>query len=280
MLVGGQALEAWGHFFGVVPPTGNHEPLTEDTDFLGNKEDARWLCKLLGKDETELVLAKDFDPSPNTAIAYIRRPDDRILMIDFLRAIIGVSNEDIGKTSVRVEVAGNQLQVLHPLLCLKSRLANLEQLAVKRSGNGVMQAKWSIDIVRAYLLDLLGRNVSQRELIQQFSMVSEISEFGAGPYCYKNFGLDPLTAITSDMVEQIGTRFVTDDWPRRLARIEAKRQKYQTIMKVNFLGLDTTHTMPNVWKPKTGVQPKKSEVDAWGWQDKLNDAKTQQPTQD
>lgn len=140
-------------------------------------------------------------------------------MIDFLRAIVGVSNNDIATTAVRIEVAGCVLQLLHPLLCLKSHLANLEELASKRTTNGVMQAKWAIDIVRAYLLGLLESKASQRELIKQFSVVSELAEYGAGPYCYKNFGIDPLTAITPEMVEGVGSRFVTDDWPRRLARV-------------------------------------------------------------
>lgn len=245
VLVGGQALEAWGHLFQVAPPTGDHEPLTEDTDFLGNKEDARWLCKLLGKDDTDLVLAKDFDPSANTAIAFIRRPDGRILMIDFLHAIVGVSNAEITKSAVCADIAGCQLQILHPLLCLKSRLANIQSLPSKRNSNGVMQARWAIDIVRAYLSDLLERGASQKELIQQFSMVSEMAEFGAGPYCYKHCQLDPLAAISSEMAEQVGLRFATEDWPRRLARIEGKRQKEQSIRPaVHILGFDVFTQKP------------------------------------
>lgn len=246
VLVGGQAIETWGHFFNVLPPTGDRSPLTEDTDFLGNRQDAKWLCAQLGRDDTELVLAKDFDPSPNSAIAYLRRPDGRILMIDFLHAILGVRNEDVSTTAVRIEVAGNVLQVLHPLLCLKSRLANLEQLSVKRSTNGVMQAHWAISIAQAYLLNLLDSSVSQRELIKQFSMVSELAEFGAGPYCYKNFGIDPLVAITEDMVGRVGTRFVTEDWPRRLERIKHKRDCYRVILKVNFAGLNPAHSIPRI----------------------------------
>lgn len=246
VLVGGQALEVWGHFFGVAPPTGDHAPLTEDTDFLGSTHDARWLCKLLGRADTELVLAKDFDPSPNSAIAYIKRPDGRLLMIDFLRAIVGVKNDEIISSAVRIEVAGCVLQALHPLLCLKSRLANLERLASKRTTNGVMQAKWAVDIVRAYLLNLLDSQAPQRELIKQFSTVSEIAEFGSGPYCHKNFGIDPLDAITPEMVEKVGSRFVTDDWPRKLARIQEKRQNYKVILRVNLATLDPALSIPQM----------------------------------
>lgn len=93
-----------------------------------------------------------------------------------------------------------------------------------------MQAHWAIDIVRAYLLDLLNSGVPQRELIKQFSTVSELAEFGSGPYCFKNFSIDPLTAISAEMVERVGSRFVTEDWPRKLARIEGKREAYAKLI--------------------------------------------------
>jgi len=223
ILVGGQALETWGHVFEVLPPTGDYEPLTEDTDFLGDKKDAQWLCKLLGKDVTELHIAQDFNPSANTAIAYLERPDGRVLLIDFLKAIIGVDEKEIARTAVPISVAGVSLHVLHPLLCLKSRLANIEKLTSKRNTNGIMQARWAIDIVRAWLVKIVGEGYPQRELIKACHSVAELAEFGSGPYCYKEFGLDPLHAVSTEIVESIGGRFVTDDWRRKVDRINLKR---------------------------------------------------------
>lgn len=228
VLVGGQAIETWGHHFEVLPPTGNHEPLTEDTDFLGGKKDAQWLCNLLGKDSTDLVIAKDFDPSVNSAIAYLERPDGRILMIDFLRCIIGVNEKEIALTAVPISVAGINLHVLHPLLCLKSRLANLERLPSKRNANGKMQAEWAIAIVGAWLRQMAALKADQREMIKACTSVSEIAEFQSGPYCYHEHGLDPLMAVTDDIVAAVGGRFVTEDWRRKLERIEMKRTTKQT----------------------------------------------------
>lgn len=223
ILVGGQALETWGHVFNVPPPTGEFSPLTEDTDFLGSKKDAIWLCNLLGRESTELIVAKDFDPSVNTAIAYIERPDKRILMIDFLRAIIGVDDQLIKKTAVPIDVAGIRLHVLHPLLCLQSRLANLEHLRTKRNTNGVMQANWAVAIVREYLSQAVRRGATQRELISEVTKVVECAEYKSGPFCFRHFSIDPLQAITTELIEQIGGRFVTEDWPRRVSRVKMKR---------------------------------------------------------
>lgn len=221
-------METWGHVFQVLPPTGDHEPLTEDTDFLGSKKDAQWLCKLLGKESTELVLANEWDNSPNTGIAYIQRPDGRILMIDFLRAVYGLKDQEVTQTAVPIAVAGVSLYVMHPLLCLKSRLANLVGLESKRTTNGRMQAVWAVSIVGAWIRSMLHANQEAKVLIKACHSVAEIAEFGPGPKCLLEYGIDPLLAVGDDVVSAIGGRFVTDDWRRKMDRIRLKRLVHST----------------------------------------------------
>ncbi|RYG14886.1 MAG: hypothetical protein EON92_00400 [Burkholderiales bacterium] len=229
VLVGGQAIEVWGIYFDVLAPSGEHEPLTEDTDWYGSKDDAQWLCGLLGgKQYTELIIAKDFDPSPNSALAYIKRPDGRVLLMDFLRTVMGLSEEQIVRFAVSISVGGVNLNVLHPIYCLESRLANLKNIPSKRNTNGVMQANWAVKIMEAYLMNLAssqdveGKN---RELIKTCSSIAEAAEFRSGPYCFQTFRVDPLEAVSPRVLDAIGGRFVTDDWPRRVARIQVRREK-------------------------------------------------------
>lgn len=225
VLVGGQALEVWGIYFDVQAPTGNAEPLTEDTDWLGSKDDAKWLCSLLGRHETELQVAKDFDPSPNTAIAYVKRPDGRVLMMDFLRSLIGLDSDEVKRLAVHIKVEGVKVAVLHPLLCMESRLANLHKLSSKRNTNGVLQAHWSVDIVAQYLDRLVEQGASARDKIKTCHQIAGAAEFRSGPFCFENYQIDPLRAVTQKAIDSIGGRFATEDWPRTLARIEAKRKK-------------------------------------------------------
>ena len=105
ILVGGQAIETWGVLLNVVAPTGDSYPLTEDTDWLGSKEDAQWLCAQLGRD-VEVHFPKPHEAGPSTALAFIRRPDNRVLMMDFLRAIVGVSEDETRKLAVPVAISG------------------------------------------------------------------------------------------------------------------------------------------------------------------------------
>lgn len=226
ILVGGQAIEVWGHYFDILPPTGNQEPLTEDIDWYGGKKDAIWLCGLLGgKSNTELLLAKDFDPSLSTALAYLKRPDGRILMMDFLRGMIGLSTEQITQYAVQVVASDVKLNVLHPLFCLESRLANLEKLPHKRNTNGVMQAQWTIEIAEAYLLRMRASGASDKEMLKACTQIAESAEFRSGPYCFRHYKIDPLMAVSDRVLDAIGGRFVSDDWPRRLHRIKTKREK-------------------------------------------------------
>lgn len=225
ILVGGQALEIWGIIFNVLAPTGDRFPLTADTDWLGNKRDAKWLCDQLGPD-AELHMAGDFDSTPSTAYAYLKRPDGRVLLMDFLRTIIGPSNEQVRKLAVPVHVNGITLNVLHPLLCLESRLANVAVLPGKRDGNGIMQTTWAVNIATAYLLQILGSG-DTRQANKACRRIAKIAQSDHARYCFVNFKIDPLQAVSQEVIKAIGGRFQLDDWPRTQKMIEMKRRKWQ-----------------------------------------------------
>lgn len=243
VLVGGQALETWGVFFDVLAPTGDRHPLTEDADWLGDAADATWLCGLLGRDSTELQIAKIDDQGPSSAIAFLRTQDGRVLMMDFLHSVIGLQEKEIRELAIPVKVDGGEMHVLHPLLCLASRLANLELLPSKRQGNGPMQAQWAIDIVRAYLALAYTKSLeegSPRQVIRAAHRVAEMAEYKSGRYCYLTYGLDPLSAVTPELVKAVNGRFATDDWPATVARINSKRERWLEI---------ATRAKPHLKKP-------------------------------
>lgn len=228
ILVGGQAIETWGIVFDVLAPTGDQHPLTEDTDWLGSASDANWLCQLLGKDTTELQLPAADDPTINTGVAFLKRPDGRVLVMDFLRCIAGCTNEEVRRLAVPISVLGITLHVLHPLLCLESRLANVARIESKRLGNGPIQARWSIDIVRAYLSSVADKQ-ARRELVRACHRVANAAEFNHGRFCYVEFGIDPLEAVTPELVAKIGGLFEERDWPNTISRIKLKRTRWRRI---------------------------------------------------
>lgn len=226
ILVGGQAIETWGVVFDVVAPTGDRYPLTEDTDWLGNLNDAKWLCELLGLDQTEIYFPAAEDHSPCSALAYLSRPGGRIVMMDFLHTIVGPNVAEVRRLAVEIVVGGTRLKVLHPLLCLESRMANLRDIPAKRKGNGPMQAEWAVNIVRAFLWRHLD-DAGEKATTKACHFIRELAEFKLGRYCFLEFGIDPLLAVEPALVAKIGGRFETDDWPRILDRVAAKRARWQ-----------------------------------------------------
>ncbi|WP_156473027.1 hypothetical protein [Pseudorhodoferax sp. Leaf265] len=231
VLVGGQAIEVWGVLLDVAAPTGDGQPLTEDADWLGGKRDAKWLCdRLGGPDTVELQLANDADPTLSSALAFIRRPQNRILLMDFMRAIVGPSSEDVRKLAVKVELSGGAtIMVMHPLLCLESRFANLEVIPSKREGNGPMQARWAIAIVQAFLTNMVATSADKDQIGKACRRVAEIAEYKYGRYCYVNFGLDALDAVPSSVISAVGGRFEQEEWHRVVTRIRFKQHRWTEI---------------------------------------------------
>jgi hypothetical protein len=224
ILVGGQAIAVWGHLFNIPEPTGDGRPLTDDADWLGSRDDARWLCSLLG-DDVELQLAGADEAGPSTAMAYIKRPDGRLLMMDFLRMIVGPENSEIHRLAVPIEVRGAKLHVLHPLLCVDSRLWNLHSIPSKRRGNGPTQAEWSLDIASAYLLHV-AKTEGAREATRGVHHLKHVALSKAGRFCYLEYKINPLRSVTQEVQDAIGGRFCSDDWPVILKQVEKRRAKW------------------------------------------------------
>lgn len=222
ILVGGQAIEVWAVLFDVPSPLGKGIALTEDTDWLGGKRDAQWLCSLLeGSAKVDLQFSTDFESPVSSAIAFIQR-DDRILLMDFLRAIVGPSIEEVKRLAVQVDLDGGAIKVPHPLLCLHSRLANIREIAAKRNENGLAQARWMIDIFRAYLLKMIG-TLDSIQLAKNCREVAKLAEFQPGRFCYEHFQIDPLLAIDNAVVEHVGGKFLELEWPNLTRRIRDKQ---------------------------------------------------------
>lgn len=229
ILVGGQAIEVWGVLFDVPSPIGDHAPLTEDADWLAGPQDAQWLCdKLGGPESVDIQFPEAFDSTPSSALAYLRR-GERILMMDFLRTIVGPKPEQVQKLAVNVDVQGNVFAVMHPLLCLESRLANLHIIPSKRLGNGPMQAQWAIEIVHAYLAHLVSSSHDKEQVAKACREIAELATFKpCGIYCYKNFSLNPISAVTPDIVGYVGGGFSRQEWPTILSRLDRRQAKWRS----------------------------------------------------
>jgi hypothetical protein len=152
--------------------------------------------------------------------------------MDFLRCVTGLENQEINQLAAEIEVPAPdgglvRLRVVHPLHCLVSRMANLVTHPRKRQGNGPMQAHWAVAIVSAYLENLASQ-ATEGQIRKACQKIAEMAEFNAAEFCYLNFRIDPLQAVTANVLAAGGEGFMNNDWPRVVARIEGKRQKWLT----------------------------------------------------
>lgn len=239
VLVGGQALEVWGTVLNVPAPVaeekqGNfYHALTLDADWLGHRDDAKWLAALLGVDRTQLLIPSPDDATPNTAVLYLER-DSRIMLMDFLATVTGLDNDEIRKFAPDVVITSDsgqqfKLRVLDPIHCLLSRMANLKAYASKREGNGPDQAVWAVNLLRAYLLYLVDNGAPEKTIRGQCHRVAEVAEYGdkAAEYCFVNYRIDPLQAVVDKVIAAGGRQFQEMGWPRTTARIRAKQAHWR-----------------------------------------------------
>lgn len=162
-LVGGQATNLWAWYYeGRDPALDPSFPMTsKDIDYVGTFKAAEALAAALGG--TAHRPSKDTMNSPSTAFV-VATLGGRKLEIDFLNALLGVSRRELekGVSVLRapakvdgVEVFVN-IPLLHPLLCLKSRVANmLSPATMRRDEIAWAQLHAAIAIVDAYVADTL-----------------------------------------------------------------------------------------------------------------------------
>jgi hypothetical protein len=224
LLVGGQALAFWALYYDVQPVGVLSSAVTTDVDFIGSKAVAQNLWESLGA-PWELATATLDDFGPQTAKVYAAVPDEGVKQIDFLAAIVGIPTPDAVERAVEVELPeGATLRVLHPLDVLESRLRNLQTLNSKRNPIGVAQANLALQIARKFMEMLLAEGEKPRTVFSAVNRVTKLALDSGLAHVAFEFGLDVLSAIPLDRIHT--PDFHKRQWPRVLARLAVKREKY------------------------------------------------------
>jgi hypothetical protein len=218
ILVGGQSLTTWVEYYKIALPPFDGPYLTADADFLGTKADAQIVADELGG---TAVFAGMDDHTPEVATVEFQGEDGHPLHIDVLLSVIGVSERDITKLAVPVQLNDwDPIQVMHPVLVLVSRCANLERLPNKRTGNGITQARVACAVVQRYLEECLADPNRAREALRAADRIAALAQSSAGIFVWKQWGIDVLGTIDPQKMPGEFSR----SWPHEVARVEKKRQ--------------------------------------------------------
>lgn len=219
VLVGGQSLSFWVDWYDIPIPQTDTPYLTQDADFLAGRKDAEELAKHLGGD---LRLATIDDLTPNTATVVFDGVNGDRLLIDFLGLVIGLTPAEIRTHAVPVERDGQRLFILHPLLCLQSRISNLRQLPAKRNRNGIEQARVAVEVAKRYVNERL-KSGDTRAALKAANKIATMAQSKDGLYVWERWAIDVLQAIAPS--EFPDTRFRQIEWPKQESKTQTKRQK-------------------------------------------------------
>jgi len=151
VLIGGQALNVWCERFARSDAQlSAFGPFTSrDVDIQADRRAVEVVARRLS---TKAVWPEDFDAT-NTGYFVVRLGDIQVV-VNALVSPYGVSREDAFDTAIPVAFDAVKIRVLHPVLCMESRFANVAGLGRTRPRD-LQQARASVVCVRSFLGEIL-----------------------------------------------------------------------------------------------------------------------------
>jgi hypothetical protein len=224
LLVGGQALATWAVLYGIQPVGELSRAVTMDAGFIGTSDIAQALQRSLGQ-PWKLRQGTLEDAGGQVAKVYATVHEEGIKQVDFLSGIVGLDTEDVRKRASKITLAdGVTVHLLHPLDVLESRLRNLDSLSAKRNAIGVAQARLAVSVVRAFIEDYMDAGGDPRKVRQAVKRVEKLALDTRLSQVAFTYHIDVLAAIPGERIAY--PRFHEQQWPKTLARLERKREKF------------------------------------------------------
>lgn len=158
VVVGGQAVNIWVQYFRSSNPNflGDRAFTSKDIDFYRNQMAAERLADELGG---QVLVPQPGDATPNAAVV-VGKLGGRTVTVDFMATVLGVEERRITNNQVMIEARSPRtnrpirILLLHPLDCLRSRLANINTLK-RHDAHSVDQAIAAQEVLLQFLNDIL-----------------------------------------------------------------------------------------------------------------------------
>lgn len=222
VLVGGQAVNYWLSYYRSREPSLEQLALvtSDDVDFCGGQDDALRMARAIEGSSVKLVHVEA--RAAATAIVTFLDQQGEERQIDFLRTVHGLDVQKIRETAIEIELkdrddkpTGILLHVLHPVLCLVSRLHNTHSFPKYQEARGIRQARAAIGIAKGFLQGLCDAG-QIRDAHRSIGVIAELACCPEGKKVYEQFQLDALAAIPAD--PRLGEAFFAKQLPRVRAR--------------------------------------------------------------
>jgi hypothetical protein len=231
-VIGGQATNLWVWFYRPrEPKLQTSSPLTSrDIDYFGTPEVARVFADAIGG---KLVLpTMDHMNTPNSAMVHASI-NGKPVVIDFMHGVLGVKQHELHRgvsiIAVEADVDGKtitaEIPVLHPILCLKSRVANmLSPIMRRRTPVAWEQLRATVIVVQRHIEEALanGHWNEAHECLSALFRYLRSDEFGKKADKELNVDiLDIIRAFRNDA--RIDRRYRGFQLKSMITRIETRR---------------------------------------------------------
>ena len=157
LLVGGQAVNLWALYY--EARTAELAPfVSRDVDVLGDRETLAALGKLAG---TKPQIFPIRPPTNEVGVVIAKDAAGQPLLIEVLRYVHGVSNEELRELVYTMELGETRVRVPGPIALLQAKIANVADIAQagrQDSRHVVILAR----LIPAYLADLRSAAVEER----------------------------------------------------------------------------------------------------------------------
>ena len=236
-IIGGQATNFWAWFYQEKEPALKLKgPFTSaDIDYFGTQDVARNLATALGG---KLLLPEPDDHTPNTA-QIETTINGKPLTIDFLRSVLGIQDRELQHGGVSIlEITAEldskptkvRIKVMHPVLCLKSRIVNMLHPATRRVDRiARTQAEATIVIVQRFISDALDdtggwkdAHACLREIFRDLRSDEYVKVADA------KIGVDPLNILRAfaddQRIDQRYRNFQIKKWINKIEKRRLSRQ--------------------------------------------------------
>lgn len=221
ILVGGQALAFWAHYYRARLPADLIPYITLDVDFLGTSAHAQAFADRIPGARLYVPSLDDHTPSSGRVVA--RNILGRTLEVDFLHSMAGLSESDVRRNAIEIEDPTGKLlvRVMHPLYCLESRIKNLVLLPAKRDRFGVAQAQLAVQVLRRHIARVVKGTQGIGKALKLVERVAEIALSEPGKRCFIEHKVDVLKAIPANSIPS--REFQQRRWPQLQRQVADRR---------------------------------------------------------
>ena len=239
ILVGGQALNFWAEYFiraGQVPALAAGAPFTsKDIDFQGDAAAVEQIAtKLKGWGGKALFPENDMSGVNSGKVLYTDPSTGHRRELDFINSVLGCDTKHLIARSIPAAVSSGgaptaRVRVMHPVDCMRSRLANL-RLPEKKTPHARQQASASIACVRCFIIEI----TVDGHVRDALKLIKEVFDLGlrdgVGGYAFRDHDLDLFLAIPTHPT--LPARHNTENY----GRMEAAMRKRQGSWKRTIEG--------------------------------------------